>query len=58
MARRRHRRVTVPGTSGQPEEQEAEVYDPLAADQDETREPEAEQDAYADWLKSQRPPHW
>ena len=54
--RRGNRRVTAPGTSGQDEEQEADVRDPLessAASQDELA-----QDARADWLQTERPPHW
>ncbi|MGO1522354.1 MAG: hypothetical protein ACTHV8_01500 [Nesterenkonia sp.] len=55
-ARRGNRRVTAPGTSGQSEEQEADVPDPLEDAADSQRE--HQQDARAEWLRVERPPHW
>ncbi|TLP76830.1 hypothetical protein [Nesterenkonia sphaerica] len=54
-ARRGHRRVTAPGTSGQPEETEAQAYDPL---HHQRAEGENSSEQRAEWLKSQKPPHW
>lgn len=52
--RRGHRRVTAPGTSGLPEQAEPELFwSPEEQDTD-----DAAEDAYGQWLKSQRPPHW
>ncbi|GAB3846768.1 hypothetical protein [Nesterenkonia populi] len=55
--RRRHgpRRVTVPGTSGQPEEIESKPWNPLA---EEKPLPPADRDARAEELTRDRPPHW
>ncbi|MDR5710750.1 hypothetical protein [Nesterenkonia flava] len=49
----------APPTSGQPEEVEADVYDPLK----QTAVPQeqrsgAESDARAEWYRRERPPHW
>jgi len=55
-ARRGNRRVTAPGTSGQTEEQEADVHDPLKGTADTRRD--HQYDARGDWLKAERPPHW
>ncbi|GAA1808348.1 hypothetical protein GCM10009771_08140 [Nesterenkonia flava] len=57
--RRGNRRVVAPPTSGQPEEVEADVYDPLK----QTAVPQeqrsgAESDARAEWYRRERPPHW
>lgn len=54
--RRGNRRVTAPGTSGQDEEQEAGVRDPLEGSA--TGQGENQQNGRADWLKAERPPHW
>lgn len=54
---RGHRRVTAAGTSGQPEEQEAEAYDPLRGSADSPPDDEGDQDRAA-WLRAERPPHW
>lgn len=60
--RRPRRRVVAPGTSGQPEEQEAQPVDPLGATGPgrgtEHEDHDEEQDQRAQWLKTQRPPHW
>ncbi|TLP98092.1 hypothetical protein FEF26_06195 [Nesterenkonia salmonea] len=53
--RRGNRRVTAPATSGQPEALESQVHDPLSG-QRAGAEHEGQQ--RAEWLKSQRPPHW
>lgn len=56
-ARRRRgpRRVTVPGTSGQPEEVESQAWNPLA----EEKPPlPSDRDPRAEELKRDRPPHW
>ncbi|GFZ94735.1 hypothetical protein GCM10011359_25240 [Nesterenkonia alkaliphila] len=53
--RRGHRRVTAPGTSGQPEELESEVYDPL---QGAGEGEQQDSDSLAEWLKREKPPHW
>ncbi|WP_150462680.1 hypothetical protein [Nesterenkonia ebinurensis] len=55
--RRGNRRVTAPGTSGQPEELEAEVYDPLQKIRQSSAE-QPEGDSLDEWMKSERPPHW
>ncbi|MBB3666497.1 hypothetical protein [Garicola koreensis] len=55
-ARGGHRRVTAPGTSGQPEEQEADVRDPLQDPAD--SQDEDVHDGRDEWLKAERPPHW
>lgn len=54
--RRGNRRVTAPGTSGQPEDQESQAHDPLR-DSDEPQREQSE-DPRSEWLKGERPPHW
>lgn len=53
--RRGHRRVTAPGTSGQPEEIESQIYDPLHGEQNYRA---GNHDSRAEWLKAEKPPHW
>jgi hypothetical protein len=52
---RRNRRVTAPGTSGQSEEAESGAYDPLNSER--TRAEEGTEQR-AEWLRSEKPPHW
>ncbi|WP_022873516.1 hypothetical protein [Nesterenkonia alba] len=57
--RRGHRRVVAPGTSGQPEEQEAQGWEVFSADPGEDQDTEADDAATREkWLKAERPPHW
>lgn len=46
----------MPGTSGQPEDQESQAHDPLR----DSDEPQREQSEVprSEWLKGERPPHW
>lgn len=53
--RRGHRRITVPGTSGQPEQ--AEPQD-VALPAEQPRREGADSDSRAEWLKAEKPPHW
>lgn len=52
---RGNRRVTAPGTSGQSEETESDVYDPLSSQRSLTEDGTEQR---ADWLRAEKPPHW
>ena len=62
--RRQRRRVVAPPTSGQPEEVEAQVYDPLKPAHESRRGTNPEQvgsqrpSPRDQWFLEERPPHW
>lgn len=63
-SRRQRRRVVAPPTSGQPEEVEAQVYDPLKSAQESRRGTDSKQAGSRrpaprdQWFLEERPPHW
>lgn len=62
--RRPRRRVVAPPTSGQPEEVEAQVYDPLKTGDESRRGTKPQQSGSRrlsprdQWFLEERPPHW